>query len=259
MKIVANDEVNIRGFDYYLVGVVNKCDVFINNGFDFDNFYMGKSLRLSPINLCPAFFTPEEYGRALIVKRLLGHTLKDKVIIDLGAGNANILRELIVHKNANYTFINTDITGPWSSEGESLLEVGMSRISKKLNCQVINIEYDFNNDPWPFEPESVDFIVSCMALHHVNQSNKNIILKSIYASLKVNGELIVMDFFTQTNEAPRFTRGGGGPKACKGSGENLGIFCKRAIEIGFVMLDDNGGASLEINKHTNFFILKKTN
>lgn len=234
----------IGGFDHYLLSHdLDRNNPFVKASYDFDHgFYQGVFSFSDPVQHAPTQGTPEEYGRRRIIARLLEEGLNEKVVLDIGAGTLNILRGLLetTARDQNFSFVNCDISGPWTRVNEkSSLELGADKITKtslSQGIQVINAQYDLNSASWPFQDIIFDFVVSCMALHHVRYENKERVINDVYRSLKTNGSLILIDFFLKQEEGARFTDAGKrGPEECKGYGQNFLEFLSQAKRAGFAL------------------------
>jgi len=216
---------------------------FVVATYDYDGgFYRGTFTYVNPITGQLAVGTPEEYGRARIVAALAGTPLRGLDVLDLGAGNLNILRELaLTTGDLPRSFTNVDISGPWSPHRPSSLETGTRRFLEQSGgrTQILNVQYDFNQEVWPFGDEVADLIVSSMACHHVRPARKGPFMNNVYRSLRPGGFFMVMDFFKPSGASATCLtyEGGGGPRECAGYGEIVGDYMSRAAAAGFI-LDD---------------------
>ncbi|MDO8557542.1 MAG: methyltransferase domain-containing protein [Candidatus Jorgensenbacteria bacterium] len=212
---------------------------FIVRTYDFDNkFYKGKFLFKDPTTDFPIMGTPEEYGRKRIVANLNNLGLKNKTIIDIGAGTLNIYRQIPAENSRLIAhFINCDISGPWNNKNRSSMEIGAERTKIVPSPgNVINVQYDFNSLMWPFQPNIFNYAVSCMAMHHIKFENKANVLKSIFKSLRRGGEFIITDFFLSEEGGAKITNAGQrGPEECKGYGQKFSDFLNLCQKAGFIL------------------------
>lgn len=223
---------------------------FLLKTYDFDDrFYQGKFEFTDPSSGSTKTGTPEEYGRRRLVANLDKMDPKGKVFLDLGAGTLNIYRQLPTHiKQGLQCFVNCDISGPWGAEGESSMEIGAKRVAPDI-CKdnVVNVQYDFNSDSWPFCDDAFDYIVSCMTVHHAKFENKARVLESIFRSLKPEGEFVIVDFFLKQEDGAKFTDAGQkGPEECKGYGQPFSDFLSLCRDTGFTL--DEFCKSVILNK-----------
>lgn len=115
--------------------------------------------------------------------------LKPKRIVDLGCGTGN-LSEGVVNQYPEAELIAVDLSA-------SILQEAAERLKNYSNIKYLN--EDFNT--LEFEAGSVDLIVSSIALHHLNDPQKEKLLKKIYTWLSPNGILIFGDQFAGSTEA----------------------------------------------------------
>lgn len=256
---------------------------FLSKTYDFDKgFYRGEFEFLDPLTNVLKVGTPEEYGRKRLAANLSKYESRGRVILDLGAGTLNIYRQLpAICRQSLLYFVNCDISGPWSVDGESTMELGARRAGLDSSAEnVINVQYDFNASlNWPFRENVFDDIVSCMAIHHVRPENKAKVLESIFRSLKGGGKLTIVDFFLKQDGGAKVTDAGlRGPEECSGYGQSFSDFLSLCQEVGFSMDEfckniilnrsfptqsdlgiaiDNISKTLQINKAIWFTVLSK--
>lgn len=267
---------------------IDKSNQFLLNEYDFDDgFYQGNFSFVSPLSGLQITSTPEIYGRHRLVASLCDQIDKtdssDKsVILDLGCGNLNIARLIPSSLQSRILMANSDISGPMAVPDKSALQRGTkSLIAQKSDLEFINIQYDFNQSDWPFKDESVNYIVSCMALHHIRPERKSKIMSEIYSTLISGGSMIVVDVFQKDDSGFKFTDAGKrGPGGCEGHISSLCDFLDLAFQVGFKTdpvamnlfnkkrniltreeLDiavNNVNATLAINKAAWFVVLTKS-
>lgn len=277
----------IDGVPYFLVSEIDNTNQFVVQNFDYEHFYRGKFEFTDPATGLTRRGTPEEYGRSRIVASILNRNKSEKRM-DLGAGSLNILREISeVRPRHSEVFVSIDISGPWNNStprDRSTMENGVSLIGDKKRIindnGVVNVQYDMNSGRWPFVGDYFNTVVSCMALHHIQPRHKRDILTGIYYSLKVGGNVMVMDFFLRNGSLNKVTNAGQkGPRECAGYGQNIQDFLGLATEIGFTPDSNslnlrNGGRefltkaehldamkdvslSIQVNKASWFITLRK--
>ncbi|MFH1001121.1 MAG: class I SAM-dependent methyltransferase [Bacteroidota bacterium] len=114
--------------------------------------------------------------------------LKPKRIVDLGSGTGN-LTEVIANQFPYSKIFAVDLS-------DSILKEASKRLNKFTNISYLN--EDFSRIA--FEPESVDLVVSSIALHHLDDIQKVELLKKIYSWLSPQGVLIFGDQFSGSTE-----------------------------------------------------------
>lgn len=227
---------------------------FVDNFYDFDNlkgFYKGLFNYIDPVVNQNEIGTVERYGRRRIIKKLLNMDLDNKIIVDIGAGCLNIMREISKFKDlSKIMLINLDISGPWSSKN-SMLVTGELR-NNNQKCNHVNIEYDFNKSLLPIKKGAVDIIVSCMALHHIKPYRRRLIFQNIYNTLKHKGLFINTDFYIPNETGKYFTAAGAkGPKECTGYGMYFREYIKLIKQVGFSFMCNKINVENKNNYFTN--------
>ncbi|HEU4966435.1 MAG TPA: class I SAM-dependent methyltransferase [Candidatus Saccharimonadales bacterium] len=238
----------IKGIGYAcLDATLDATNPFVRNQYDFDEgFYRGDFEFQSPLTGETVTSTPETYGRHRVVSALLDSTDgrgAPSTVLDLGCGTLDVARIIPEAQTGQLNLLNADISGPWSSgDGNSALERGTDKLLADARGQgnsIFNVQYDFNQSEWPFTEGSLDYIVSNMALHHIDPEQKLNMLKAMHGSLKENGAVILTDVFSKDESGARFTQAGlRGPEECGGHMVSVSEFVKMADEAGF-QLDTN--------------------
>ncbi|MEK7095516.1 MAG: class I SAM-dependent methyltransferase [Patescibacteria group bacterium] len=279
----------ILGVPFYCVDNerINKQNQFLLSGYNFDEgFYRGYFTFVNPLDGQNIEGTPETYGRLRLVSYLVIQLENDKkmdgnTLIDLGCGNLNVARSIPSRFDHEVAVVNCDISGPWSSGVKSSLEQGTETILKgNRKLDFINVQYDFNNSKWPFQENKVDFVTTCMVLHHIKPELKAGLMRDLYATLTVGGKLVVVDVFKKDDSGFKVTQAGErGPGGSEGHIMTITDFIKLAVEVGFEVDDiatklldearnyqnedelqralNNGSLTLAINKAAWFLVLSK--
>jgi SAM-dependent methyltransferase len=240
----------IHGLGYVCLDTsLDGGNPFVLNEYDFqEGFYKGEFTFKNPIDGGEVTSTPETFGRQRVVAALLNLTGENHVnVLDLGAGTLDVARTIPKDRLDQFTLLNSDISGPWSSLGTSSMERGSNAVTDP--GEMYNIQYDFNRSGWPFKKESFDYVVSNMALHHVESGLKESILKSMYDSLRNGGKVIITDVFQKDEMGVRLTESGlRGPEECGGYLIPVSDFVLMAATAGF-SIDDNASHLLENNRN----------
>ena len=131
--------------------------------------------------------------------------------------------------------VNSDISGPIAIPDKSALQRGAeSLVGQGRNLEFTNVEYDFNKSAWPFRDESMNFITSCMVLHHIRPELKLKNMTDIYDTLIAGGSLLVVDVFQKDDSGFKFTDAGKrGPGGSEGYIINFCDFISLARKVGF--------------------------
>ena len=107
-------------------------------------------------------------------------TNNNPAILDLGTGDGRLLIA-IAKKNPHCTFIGVDISeGMLKQAKENFRRLGLKGTFSKVDMNTI-----------PLKDNSVDYVVSSTAIHHVK--NKNKLFTEIFRVLKPKGKLLVID------------------------------------------------------------------
>ncbi len=114
--------------------------------------------------------------------------LSPKRIVDLGCGTGN-LSEGILMQYPDAKLIGVDLSA-------SILAEAATRLKNYSNISYLN--EDFNS--LEFEENSIDLIVSSIALHHLTDPQKEKLLQKIYSWLTPGGVLIFGDQFAGSTE-----------------------------------------------------------
>jgi len=243
----AKDQRIIRGIGYYcLDSSFDATNPFIVNQYEFESgFYRGSFDFINPVNGNLTHDTPEAYGRDRVISSLLDSSngQSNPLVLDIGAGTLDIARAVPPDSISLMTFMNADISGPWSApDGLSSLERGTDKLVETMSIDkdiIINLQFDFNKTVWPFAPRSIDYIVSNMAFHHIRPDLKISTMQSMYDSLREGGKIIFTDVFQKDESGVRFTQAGlRGPEECGGYLEPINDFLTAAEKSGF-FFDDN--------------------
>jgi len=115
--------------------------------------------------------------------------LNPKRIVDLGCGTGN-LSEGIVNQYPEADILAVDLSA-------SILSEVKQRLKDYSNIKYLN--EDFNT--LEFETDSIDLIVSSIALHHLTDPQKEKLLTKIYSWLSPKGVLIFGDQFAGSTKA----------------------------------------------------------
>lgn len=115
--------------------------------------------------------------------------LNPKRIVDLGCGTGN-LSEGILNQYPEAEVLAVDLS-------ESILKEASLRLKNYPNITYLN--KDFNQ--LHLEDNSIDLIVSSIAIHHLTDIQKEKLLKKIYAWLSPNGVIIFGDQFSGSTAA----------------------------------------------------------
>ena len=211
---------------------------FVSNSYDFDSqggFYKGNFEYVHPTSKEKTMGTIESYGRAKIVKLLVDSSTENDVVLDVGAGCMNIYREFndcFAQYSNQMLFISMDISGPFNSCNSALVK-GSNRIISR-NILTFGIQSDFNKEPIPLLYNSVDIVVSSMALHHIFPENRLKVFSKIYNSLKTGGKFINMDFYTPDRFRNILTQSGErGPAESSGFGMDFMDYVEVVQKVGF--------------------------
>jgi tRNA (cmo5U34)-methyltransferase len=114
----------------------------------------------------------------------IGTKIQTPYIIDLGCGNGAITKALI---DVNKNLISTLVDG-----SEHMLESAKNNIPENNVKRIINISFqDLYNSS--LIKDVADFIVSSLAIHHLNENEKNLLYKYVYTKLKKGGMFINYD------------------------------------------------------------------
>ncbi len=105
----------------------------------------------------------------------------ESVIVDLGSGSGQLTIPLAKRSKSVYA---VDISPPML---EQLVDRAGQQGIKNIKPVAGSIE------EVKFDPSSVDFVVTNYALHHLLDSDKSLIAKSIFGWLKPGGEVIIGD------------------------------------------------------------------
>ncbi|HAG16655.1 MAG TPA: hypothetical protein DCG69_09055 [Bacteroidales bacterium] len=110
--------------------------------------------------------------------------MNPKRIVDLGSGTGN-LTEVMVMQYPDAELIAVDLSSV-------ILEESAKRLKKYTAIRYLNS--DFNT--LDFEPNSVDLVVSTIALHHLTDEQKQKLIRKIYSWLTKDGVFIFGDQFS---------------------------------------------------------------
>lgn len=238
------DERRIRQFGYACLDLAtDQTNPFVQNQYDFEKgFYRGDFEFSSPLTGEAITDTPETYGRHRVVAALLDRLQgrNSATVLDLGCGTLDVARTLPGTEYGRIRLLNADISGPWSSgDGLSALERGSDKLMELSGVDpdaFFNIQYDFNKSGWPFAADSLDHVVSNMALHHIHHDLKLQMLAAMHASLRPGGSVIFTDVFNKDESGVRFTQAGlRGPDECGGYMTNVSEFVASARAAGFTV------------------------
>lgn len=120
-----------------------------------------------------------------IIQRL---TLKEgDTILDLGTGCGRLIVN-IAKKNKNINFIGLDISEGMIKKAKEIMR------NLEIRAQLIV----GNLDSLKIPDESIDFVVSSIAVHHIKDKKK--LLSEIYSILKLGGRVFIGDFFEPKKE-----------------------------------------------------------
>ncbi len=112
------------------------------------------------------------------------NTIKHPHIIDLGCGDGAITKALL---DVNDTLLSTLIDG-----SEHMLESARKNIPGANIKEIIHISFqDLYGSS--LLKDNADFIVSSLAIHHLNEIEKNRLFQYIYATLKPGGLFVNYD------------------------------------------------------------------
>ena len=125
-------------------------------------------------------------------EKIVDYIPKDaKNIIDLGAGTG--LQLIKIYKEfPNIKTVAIDISD------EMLKKLEERHISD--NITIVNksfFDYDFGFD--------IDAVISTQALHHFEPSDKMVLFKKVYDSLRIGGVFVNEDYFAENNESVKNT------------------------------------------------------
>jgi tRNA (cmo5U34)-methyltransferase len=127
----------------------------------------------------------------LIFSFYIGTKIQKPYIIDLGCGDGAITKALIdVNKNLRSTLIDGS---------EHMLESAQNNISKKNIKEAIHISFQDLYNSSVIKDEA-DFIVSSLAIHHLNEIEKSYLFKYVYTKLKKGGVFINYDPVLSSSE-----------------------------------------------------------
>lgn len=197
-------------------------------------------------------------GPVSFIRRRMAAAIRDVraggTFLDLGAGQLNVLRALLLAGIRPDHATCVDIDGPWSGDGEmpgnghhrtSTLVTGTRRLGiDELRSPAINlppsldlVQWDFNAPIWPFAPSSVNIMTWCMAAGYVRGPVRDAFMAHAYATLRPGGRLLVGDRFVATHgrescamaDAPPF------PDAPAEAPEPFSDFLARAHRTGFIL------------------------
>ena len=240
----------ISGIGYLCMDAqMDRANPFVDNAYDFEKgFYRGEFDFISPLTGEQLTDTPETFGRHKVVRLLLQRVVdlgRIPTVLDLGCGTLDIARTIPKDQLEKMHLINVDISGPWSVDGgPSALERGTQKLDHSAYSRtMVNAQYNFNESDWPFSPNTFDFIVTNMALHHIAYDLKDKRLEQMYQSLKSEGTIILTDVFNKDTDGAKFTEAGmKGPEECGGSMQFVSDFLKLVVDAGFKL--DELGANL---------------
>ena len=125
--------------------------------------------------LIPCF--NEFYSACLPLVKSLTHAKK---VLDIGAGTG-LFTQFIYDVNPNLQFTLVDLSG-------EMLEVARERFEGESNFEYL--ELDFSKDGIP---DKYDIIISGLAIHHLEDSDKAKLYKNIYKALNDGGLFINAD------------------------------------------------------------------
>jgi len=120
----------------------------------------------------------------IIFSFYVGTKIERPYVIDLGCGDGAMTKALI---EVNENLMSTLIDG-----SEHMLESAKNNIPENNIKGIINISFqDLYNSS--IIKEEADFVISSLAIHHLNENEKNLLYKYIYCNLKKGGMFINYD------------------------------------------------------------------
>jgi tRNA (cmo5U34)-methyltransferase len=146
-----------------------------------NNEYANEFLQESDI------YIPQRKHVLQLIKLLFlfyGNKIKEPHIIDLGCGNGSITKTLV---GVNDKLLSTLVDG-----SEHMLESAKNNIPSENIKDIINISFQDLSHSFVIK-EKADFIVSSLAIHHLNEMEKNNLFKYIYTKLNLGGLFINYD------------------------------------------------------------------
>lgn len=153
-------------------------------------------------NTDSAFFL--EYGQALIPDRdkleqifidlLPRNTQEAFTVVDICVGGG-WLTDAILRRYPRSTVIALD-------GSESMLEATRKRLESYQN-RVTYKTFDLHHSDWLDQLEPVDYFVSSLALHHLDDREKEALFQRLYSVLKPEGRVIIADLIKPDSESSR--------------------------------------------------------
>jgi tRNA (cmo5U34)-methyltransferase len=133
-------------------------------------------------------FIPQRQQVLQLVRIIFSFYIGTKIdkpnVIDLGCGDGAMTKALM---EINKNLISTLIDG-----SEHMLESAKKNIPENNIKDIINISFqDLYNSS--IIKEKADFVISSLAIHHLNENEKNLLYKYIYSKLKKGGIFINYD------------------------------------------------------------------
>jgi tRNA (cmo5U34)-methyltransferase len=133
-------------------------------------------------------FIPQRKQVLQLIKVIFSFYIDAKIqkphIIDLGCGDGAITKALIdVKKNLLSTLIDGS---------EHMLESAINKIPSTNIKEAINISFQDLYNSSVIKGEA-DFVVSSLAIHHLNENEKSLLYKYVYTKLKKGGMFINYD------------------------------------------------------------------
>jgi tRNA (cmo5U34)-methyltransferase len=183
---------------------------------------------------------------------LLDRSLSLKTVLDIGAGTG-LFTQFIYQQRPDLHFTLLDISG-------EMLAVAKERFSKADNVEYV--EADFSHNPID---QKYDLIISGLAIHHLENSQKEFLYRNIYQALnpggifinadQVEGRTPWFDSFYKSHWHETISQSGLDNDAINRAMERVKLDKFAPLELQLQMLENVGFQDVDcLYKHNNFVV-----